>query len=233
MSMLGHNFHDPDMLTHALTHRSSLQEAGGSYSQSNELLEFLGDAVLGFIVVDYLYRSFPTRHEGELSKLKSILVSGKILHQVAREIKLGDYIILSHNEARNGGRDRASILEDSMEAVIAVLYLDGGFETARKFIYKWILSDVEEQIEGKFDDNFKSQLLEYAQGLGILSPVYKVVNEDGPEHRKRFEIEVCIDGRMLGIGYGRSKKAAQQQAARMAMERLTCHETELDYTEDN
>ncbi len=232
MIMLGHNFHDPDLLTHALTHRSSLQEAGENHSQSNELLEFLGDSVLGFIVVDYLYRSFPTRREGELSKLKSLLVSGKFLQQVAREIKLGDYILLSHNEARNGGRNRASILEDSMEAVIAALYLAGGFENARKFIYKWILCDVEEQIEGKFDDNFKRQLLEYAQGLGIPSPVYKVVNEDGPEHMKRFEIEVCINDRMLGIGYGRSKKAAQQQAARIAVERLICHETEFDHTED-
>ncbi len=219
MTTIGYNFSDPDLLQHALTHRSALQEEGADYSESNEILEFLGDAVLGLIVVEHLFRSFPNRREGELSKLKSMLVSGRALQEVATELKLGEFILMSQNEARSGGRKRGSILEDTLEAVIAAIYLDGGFAVARKFISEWILSDVDELINGDYDINFKSQLLEYAQGHG-MSPEYRVIAEKGPDHAKRFEVEVSLDGETFGTGYGRSKKAAQQQAARIAVEHL-------------
>jgi len=225
MRSLEHQFSNPSLLQHALTHRSALSETGSTYAQSNELLEFLGDAVLALVVVEHLYRSFPDRHEGELSKIKSMLVSGKALHQTATDLELGKYILMSDNEARNGGRNRGSILEDTFEAVIAALYLDGGIEAARKFINKRILFDIDELIDSDYDINFKSQLLEYAQGMAIATPVYKVIAENGPDHKKKFEIEVRLEGRRLGIGSGRTKKSAQQRAARAAIEQLTANGT--------
>ena len=220
MEVLGHQFADIGLLNHALTHRSVLHESGGSYYQSNELLEFLGDAVLGLIVVEHLYKSFPFRHEGDLSKIKSILVSGRSLKNVAREMNLGSFISMSRNESRNGGRNRGSILEDTLEAVIAALYLDGGFETARSFINDWILPDLETLVDHGYDNNFKSQLLEYTQGRGLITPVYKVIGEEGPEHKKRFEIEVHLEGKLYGTGNGNTKKTAQQNAAKEAIKRL-------------
>ncbi len=218
---MSYRFSDPSLLQHALTHRSVLSETNSDYTQSNELLEFLGDAVLAFIVVEYLYLSFPDRHEGELSKIKSMLVSGEALHRIAMDLELGEHILMSDNEARNGGRKRLSILEDTLEAVIAAIYLDGGMEAARNFINRHILSHVEKLIDSDYDRNFKSKLLEYAQGLGMKAPVYRVVNEDGPDHQKRFEVEVEIEGKSLGVGSGHTKKSAQQKAARAAMELLS------------
>ncbi|MDP8241325.1 MAG: ribonuclease III [Candidatus Hatepunaea meridiana] len=221
MRILGHKFSNPSLLNNALTHRSTLREEGDDYSQANELLEFLGDAVLDLVVVEKLFRSFPEKHEGDLSKLKSMMVSGKALQKIARDIDLGNFIIMSRNEARNGGRSRGSILEDTFEAVIAAIYLDGGMEAARKFIDKKVLTQVDELVNGDFDNNFKSQLLEYAQGMGIPSPVYRIMSENGPEHRKRFEIEVSLNGKSFGMGIGHTKKSAQQKAAHAAIEQLS------------
>jgi len=220
MDLLGHQFNNHQILHHALSHRSAILENGGSYNQSNETLEFLGDAVLGLVVVEHLFREYPEKTEGDLSKVKSHVVSGKVLQEIARNMDLGSYILLSRNEARNGGRNRSSILEDTLEAVIGALYLDGGLEVAGNFINKRIISDIDDLIAGKLDSNYKSQLLEYVQGIGLSSPVYNVISEEGPDHRKRFEVEVRVHNKSLGIGAGRSKKAAQQQAAHEAVKRL-------------
>jgi ribonuclease-3 len=220
MDLLGHQFNNSQILHHALCHRSVILENGGSYDQSNETLEFLGDAVLGLVVVEHLFREFPDKTEGDLSKVKSHVVSGKVLQDIARNMNLGSYILMSRNEVRNGGRDRSSILEDTLEAIIGALYLDGGLEVARNFIDRRIISDIDDLIAGKLDRNYKSQLLEYVQGIGLSSPVYNVISEDGPDHKKHFEIEVKVQNKSLGIGSGRSKKAAQQQAAHEAVKRL-------------
>ena len=212
-------------MQNALTHRSALQEIGSPYIRSNERLEFLGDAILDMIVVEYLYRNYPSRREGELSKIKSMLVNGRSLHQTAMNLQLGEYIRMSENEARNGGRTRVSILEDALEAVIAALYLDGGIPAARQFISKQILNDVDELINGDHDRNYKSQLLEYAQGLGMATPVYRVINEIGPDHKKKFEVEVLLEGKSLGVGVGSTKKNAQQKAARQAVDKLMTEES--------
>lgn len=221
MEILDYRFRDQDLLQRALTHRSIIQEEGVTYFQANEMLEFLGDAVLGFIVVEHLYRSYPAKREGDLSKIKSLVVSGESLQKVARNLNLGIYILMSQNEAHNGGRNRGSILENALEALVAALYLDGGIEVASRFINKWIIYNINELADDKQDFNYKSQLLEHAQGIGLSSPMYKVISEDGPDHKKQFEVEVLVDNEVHGVGTGNTKKAAQQQAAQAAIEKLT------------
>jgi len=215
--IIGYHFHNLMLLQRALTHRSVLQETGEGRSNSNEQLELLGDAVLDLIVVEYLYERFPDRQEGDLSKLKSRVVSGHSLQSIARTIDLGQYILMSENEERNGGRERDSILEDTLEAIVAAIYLDGGQKAATKFIKKFILPTIENIVENDIDENYKSQLLEYAQSMNWRSPSYVVVNETGPDHDKEFEVEVQLRGESLGRGIGHNKKAAQQEAAKNAL----------------
>jgi len=215
-----HRFHNPEILRRALTHRSCLTETGGGPNEANERLELLGDAVLDLIVVEGLWRRFPNLQEGDLSKLKAMLVSGQALHSVARSLRLGEYIKMSESEARNGGRARGSILEDTFEALVAALYLDGGMPVAHKFVSRVILSRAENLAATGVDINYKSQLLEYAQGRGMPAPHYHVIVERGPDHLKEFEVEVLVAGRSQGRGFGASKKAAQQMAARDALANL-------------
>ncbi len=219
--MLGHRFHDRRLLLRALTHRSILPETGDDYAESNEQLEFLGDAVLDMIVAEHLCRRFPRKQEGELSKLKAMIVSGKALQTVGRKLRIGDHIRMSENEARNGGRQRGSIIEDPLEALVAALYLDGGMNTAKRFIENHILTRLERLLREPVDHNYKSRLLEYSQARGLSMPVYRVVGESGPDHAKVFRVEVSINGQVLGSGMGKSKKAAQQHAAQVAMQTLT------------
>ncbi len=182
-------------------------------SHSNEQLEFLGDAILDLIVAEHLFLTYPDKPEGDLSKLKSMLVSGKSLQDIAESMDLGSYIVMSDNEARNGGRKRGSILEDTFEAVIAAIYLDGGYREAHKYISHFVLDKIDDLVEKNVDINYKSQLLEYAQSQSMETPLYEVVSESGPDHAKQFEIEVFLSGKLVGRGKGKSKKAAQQNAA--------------------
>lgn len=205
-------------MNRALTHRSALPEL--DESRANEQLEFLGDAILDMIVVDYLFRRYPDKREGELSKLKSLSVSGRSLQAIARRIGLGRFIIMSRNEARNGGRKRSSILEDTLEAVVGAIYLDGGLNSAKKFFLRTILPPAEAMIREKVDYNYKSQLLELAQARNWKMPMYKVVGERGPDHLKEFEIEVILNGDPVGVGRGANKKDAQQLAAQAALKGL-------------
>ncbi len=215
-----HRFRDTKLLRCALTHRSSLPEIGANPNDANERLELLGDSVLDLIVVDDIWRRYPKMQEGDLSKLKAMLVSGVALHRVAEELQIGHFIVMSESEARNGGRRRCSILEDTLEAIIAALYLDGGIPAAKKFVCKYILCNAEHLTTTEADNNYKSQLLEYAQGRGMTSPVYEIIGERGPDHKKEFEIEVYIGGLLSGHGSGNSKKIAQQNAAQDALKNI-------------
>jgi len=225
--ILRHRFGDPSLLRRALTHRSMLTETGEGPEEANERLELLGDAVLDLIVVEGLWRHFPHLQEGDISKLKAMLVSGQALHSVARSLRLGQYIRMSESEERNGGRSRSSILEDAFEAIVAALYLDGGMRTAREFVLRTILSRADALASNGVDINYKSQLLEYAQARGMATPHYQVIAERGPDHSKQFEVEVFVGGEVKGSGRGSSKKAAQQSAARAALFQLQQYQSHI------
>lgn len=218
--ILRYRFRDPTILRKALTHRSTLPESGAKPEDANERLELLGDAVLDLIVVEGLWRRFPTFQEGDLSKLKSMLVSGTALSSVALSFHLGKYVVMSEGEERNGGRTKASILEDTFEALVAALYLDGGLPAAKRFVDRLILVRADHLARGRVDINYKSQLLEYAQARGIPAPFYRVIAEHGPDHQKEFEVIVHLEQDPIGYGTGPNKKGAQQAAARDAIQRL-------------
>jgi len=183
-------------------------------------LEFLGDAVLDLIVTEDLFRRHIDKREGDLTQIKSLLVSKPVLAEKCRDIGIGDFLYLSREEDLSGGRERTSILGDAFEAILGALYLDGGLEPSRQFINRHLLSIQDEITSDGTYLNFKSALLEYTQGEGNGQPRYLVHAEDGPDHRKTFTVEVLVAGDRVGIGQGRSKKEAQQMAAREALEKL-------------
>ena len=217
---IGYRFRNPELLRTSLRHRSILGQGEAVSDISNERLEFLGDAVLDLCVADHLYRTFSTSAEGDLTQFKSVIVSGGYLVGRARHIGLGDWLLLSESEIRTGGRDRASILEDAYEALIGALYLDGGIDVAREFIQKAILMDLDLEAVLDRNQNYKSQLLELSQRRNHGTPVYRVIDEIGPDHSKFFVVEVQMAERVLGKGTGSSKKRAEQDAARAALEQL-------------
>jgi ribonuclease-3 len=219
-SRIGYRFSNPDLLRTSLRHRSILGQGDHESRISNERLEFLGDAVLDLCVADHLYRQFSTSTEGELTQFKSVIVSGGYLVGRARSIGLGEFLLLSDSETRTGGRDRASILEDAYEALIGAIYLDGGIDQARRFIRERILTDLDLESVLDRNQNYKSQLLELSQRRNHGTPVYRVVDEIGPDHSKFFVVEVLMADRVLGKGTGSSKKRAEQDAARVAIELL-------------
>ncbi|MBI4429379.1 MAG: ribonuclease III [Ignavibacteriales bacterium] len=204
----------------SLLHRSYLQLAGGQWN-SNERLEFLGDAVLNFLVADYLHSVHPGMEEGELTKYRSRLVNRKILAQRAKEFRISDFLFLSSSAAQSIDSGSESILADAFEAIIGALYLDGGMEAARAFVHRTILSKEHVLMGARADDNYKSTLLEYAQGRALGIPRYAVVREEGPEHDRRFTVEVFVGSRSYGTGSGRSKKDAEQAAAAMAISKIS------------
>ena len=214
------HFNDPQLIITALKHRSYLNITNEDRIYSNERLEFLGDAVLDLVVTHYLYEKFPKRTEGELSKIKSILVSKPVLADIANQMSLGTFVLINWGEEKTGGRKRQSILGDAMEALIGAIYLDQGLEAARTFIQEHLLKNFQKIIKRGLYKNYKSILLEFAQSKGWEMPLYKVVREEGPDHAKEFIIEVYVDNRKLGEGRGSSKKMAEQQAARQAVKKL-------------
>ena len=213
------HFKDPELLRLALTHRSYLSVSGKGARASNERLEFLGDSVLGLVTSEFLYRAHPTEHEGELTKTKSLLVSKAILSRRALAMGLGRFVFMSHSEVESGGRQRLSILADGFESVVAAIYLDQGFETAREFIHRWLLNDAREISADKRHTNYKSHLQEYVQSTFRTHPVYRIRSEMGPDHSKQFMVDVMVGRRLMGSGKGRNKKEAEQAAARDALER--------------
>jgi ribonuclease-3 len=201
-------------LEEALTHRSYQFEKGETVS--NERLEFLGDSVLGLIATEELYRRFPRASEGDLTRLKSRLVNGGMLAQQSEKLGLGAFLMLGNGELKSGGRRRASILANAFEALLGALFLDGGLDAVRRFLSRTLLKDVDDLLSGKSSLNFKSLVLEYFQAVRKVKPTYRIVKEDGPEHRKIFTVEVRIGERLLATGKGPSKKRAEQDAARHA-----------------
>ena len=216
---ISYRFQDASLLTRALTHRSYFHEENECLF-TNERLEFLGDAILGMVVTEELYRRYPSRSEGELTRAKSVLVSRERLAERAKSIHLGDCILLGSGEERSGGRKRSSILADAYEALLGALYLDGGLRQVRRFIKFNLLQKVDALLGRKFHNNFKSWLLEYLQSRSEEGPQYIVLREAGPDHRKEFTVVVKAGKRILGQGKGYSKKQAEQQAARRALESM-------------
>ena len=219
-----YRFRDPGLLEHALTHRSSVHEdvSGGVFD--NESLEFLGDAVLGFVIADLLFREFPQHNEGQKSKLKAWLVSENSLAQIASDLGLGEFLILGRGEEKSGGRRKQALVADSFEALLAAIYLDGGIEAAREFInrrFRPLLDEARHSAdEASYTSDYKSALQERLQSEERGLPEYRLIGETGPAHRKRFEVEVWVDGAPVARAEGRSKKRAEQEAARLALEQL-------------
>jgi ribonuclease III len=220
---LGHRFRNRELLQRALTHRSSAYErntAGGA-ATDNEQLEFLGDSILGFIVSDTLVMRHPAYPEGRLSKLKAHLVSSSHLHEVAMQLKLGDYLFLGRGEELSGGREKKALLSNAVEALIAAVYLDGGFESARQFVVQHILGAEPPSDEGVHITDYKGALQEMAQALKLPQPRYSIIEERGPEHSKTFLVEVRVGRDWVSSGEGLSKKSAGQKAAQKVLQQLT------------
>jgi len=215
-----YRFKDSDLLRVALTHRSYAKSGNGAWLPSNERLEFLGDAVLGLVVSEFLYAKYPDKLEGGLTKFKSILVNETTLSRTAEMLNLGAYLLLSEEEDRAGGRSRPSITADALEAVIGAMYLDGGLISAKPFITRHLLSHVDTIFNDKTFRNYKGELLELVQATGAGMPRYEVTSEEGPDHDKTFVVSVLCDGKAIGCGTGASKKDAEQKAAAQALRRL-------------
>lgn len=215
----GYHFADLSLLDRALTHTSHAHETPAKSLRHNEPLEFLGDAIIGFIVSDLLHRRDPEEDEGAKSKTRALLVSAPSLARRAAELGLPDLLLLGRGEEKTGGRRKAKLWADAYEAVIAALYLDGGLEAAFRFVSAAFAPDLERVRELPTQDA-KSALQEVLQARGEPVPVYVVVAEEGPSHRRRFRVQCQILGKPLAEGEGSSKKAAQQEAARKALERL-------------
>lgn len=215
---IGYHFHNISLLQNALTHSSYANERWHNSLLSNERLEFLGDSILGMLVAEYLFRSFPDRPEGELTRMRADMVCEKTLAAVANSIHLGDHLLLGHGEEQGGGRTRDSILADAMESVIAATFLDGGMEAALQFIRRFIL--VEVPVSKLHNVDYKTQLQELVQQRRNQVLTYSLTGESGPDHDKRFEVAVRLNGSEVGKGSGSSKKRAEQDAARAAIAHL-------------
>ena len=219
--LLGYTFRNQDLLLRALTHRSFVNEHEAERLHNNESLEFLGDSVLGFLISARIFQRYPELTEGELSKIKAYLVSAANLVRLAEAIRLGEFVRLSRGEEKTGGRMKRAIAVDAFEAIIGAIYLDGGVDAASEF--------VERQVETFFEGqdftqltygDFKSALQEQLHNLGGPEPVYRVVDEIGPDHKKTFVVQVVVRGEVIAESSGRTKKEAQQSAARLALENL-------------
>ena len=211
---------NPSLLEQALIHSSYLNEYPGVVPASNERLEFFGDAVLDFIVAEKLYRDFPALTEGEMTRIRSALVRRETLARVARNLKLGDCLYLGKGEEASGGRQKSANLSGALEAVIAAIFIDRGLAVTRKLVLRWLAKEFQE-VMGRFRDiDCKSQLQELIQSKYRSSPSYRTIRDTGPDHDKLFTVEVVIGDRVLGKGTGKSKKLAETEAARSALEQF-------------
>ncbi|MCR8745197.1 ribonuclease III [Romboutsia lituseburensis] len=217
-NIIEYRFNNKNYILEALTH-SSYSNENKDY-EFNERLEFLGDSVLSIIVSEYLFKEETSLPEGELTKLRANIVCEESLSDAAYEIKLGEHMLLGKGEEATGGRERISILADAFEAVIAAIYLDGGLESARNFVLKYMENIILDSRKGKIFRDYKTHLQEILQGKGENNIWYKLVEEKGPDHNKRFVMEVGTNETVLGTGEGKSKKEAEQLAARVALKEL-------------
>jgi ribonuclease-3 len=222
---IGYRFRDRGLLEHALTHRSRVHEDASGGVFDNESMEFLGDSVLGFVIADMLFREFPQHNEGQKSKLKASLVSATSLARLAQKIDLGRHMILGRGEEKTGGRRKAALIADCYEALIAAVYLDGGIEPVRAFIERQFADLIVEArrsgAHAEFTEDYKSALQEWLQSHDRGLPSYRLAAELGPAHKRKFEVEVLVDGEPLAKAEGRSKKEAAQAAAKAALALLS------------
>ncbi len=216
---IGYRFKNISLLQNALAHSSYANERWHDSLKSNERLEFLGDSILGMVVAEYLYRNFPDRPEGELTRMRADMVCETSLAAVADKIKLGEHLLLGHGEERFGGRQRASILADAVESVIAACFLDGGMEASKNFITKFILTEV--PVKQMHNADYKTALQELVQQKKDQVLSYELIGESGPDHDKQFQVRVLLNGTPIGEGIGRSKKRAEQDAAHNALNALS------------
>ena len=213
---IGYRFSNISLLQNALAHSSYANERWHDSLKSNERLEFLGDSVLGMLVAEHLYRTFPNRPEGELTRMRADMVCERSLAVIAARIGLGNHLLLGKGEEQGGGRNRDSILADAVESVIAACYLDGGMEAARQFVDRFVLDHV--PVKGLHNMDYKTALQEQVQQKRNQVLSYILVEETGPDHDKHFRVEVTLNGQVIGSGVGSSKKRAEQDAARVALE---------------
>lgn len=215
---IGYHFQNITLLQNALTHSSYANERWHNSLMSNERLEFLGDSILGMNVAEFLFRTFPDRPEGDLTRMRADMVCEKTLAAIAEKIGLGQHLLLGHGEERLGGRKRESILADAVESVIAACYLDGGMEAAHAFIERFVLCEV--PVQKMHNVDYKTALQEKVQQKKNQVLQYTLASQSGPDHDKQFEVEVTLNGVVVGKGIGSSKKRAEQAAAKAAMEAL-------------
>jgi len=220
---LGISFRQESLLEQAFVHSSYSNENPDFEYPSNERLEFLGDAVLNFIVTEKLYEEFPKLPEGELTEIRASLVCRDTLADLASSLKLGDWLLLGRGEETNAGRTKTSNLANAMEALIGALYLDQGIVKARRFVLRQLKPKLEKIKAGRTPPNYKALVQELIQGQKKPTPVYRLVETAGPDHSKQFTAEILVEGEALGRGIGKSKKIAESQAARAAWEKLRCN----------
>ncbi len=217
---LEYPFNNLQLLLQALTHSSYVNEVDYVEAEDNEKLEFLGDALLGFVISDLLYTRYPHFREGDLAKLKSYVVSEQFLAELAKELSLGDYLLLGKGEKSSGGREKNSLLANSFEALIAAVYLDGGLEKACEFIYNRFSDKIQKLVKEHQILDHKSLLQEYTQMVFNCVPVYHLISKSGPDHDKTFEVQLSINDQVYSIGRGKSKKEAEQMAAKQTLMKL-------------
>ena len=218
---IGYRFRDRGLLEHALTHRSRAAEDLSGGVLDNESLEFLGDAVLGLVIADRLFHQFPAYDEGQKSKIKAAVVSTHALARQAEHLQLGAHVLLGRGEEKSGGRFKQALLADTYEALIAAMYLDGGIETASAFVLRELQEAIDEaDASDVLGDDYKSAVQERLQAVGKPPPEYRLVGQEGPDHRRVFHVDIVVDGESLASATGKTKKEAEQEAARLALARL-------------
>ena len=215
---IGYHFENISLLQNALAHSSYANERWHNSLKSNERLEFLGDSILGMVTAEYLYRNYPNRLEGDLTRMRADMVCERALAKVAEQMNLGEYLLLGNGEEQGGGRSRDSILADAVESVIAACFLDGGMEPARRLIERFVLQNVPDKKLHNAD--YKTALQELVQKKKDQVLTYTLVGESGPDHDKKFDVQVLLNGTVVGCGSGSSKKRAEQAAARATIEKL-------------
>ncbi len=225
---LGYTFKKSSRLKEALTHKSYAHEKQKERLPFNERLEFLGDAVLELIVSEYLYSTYSDYTEADLSKIKAYVVQESSLAETARDLNIGSYLLLGKGEEMTGGREKPSLIADAFESVLAAIYFDGGLKNAKAFVLRHLIHKVDKLAANNFVFDFKTNLQEVAQAKFGLLPQYVIHNEEGPEHKKIFDVKVFINDTFIGSGRGRTKKAAAQEAAQAGLKKIKeSHETDL------
>lgn len=217
--IIQYEFHNKDLLKNALTHSSYINEGKRPQAGNNERLEFLGDAILDAVISDYLYNRLGNVEEGELTKLRAVIVCERSLAVCGNRISIGNYLRLGKGEENSGGRKRGSIIADAVEAVIGAIYLDGGWDAVREFVIRTFADLIEDALDGKLHMDYKTEIQERLQSHGETDICYVIEREEGPDHDKTFYANLIFRGNVIGSGCGRSKKEAEQQAAKQALER--------------